>query len=384
LIHLPSTTEIAPLNVALVYNMKREDHTSNDTDDPPSSGPAGNEAPPAVPTPSNLHNDLYAEWDTEETIGAIRAALAEIHNVTLVEADEQAYDRLSSLRPDIVFNIAEGLGGVSREAHVPAILEFLRIPYTGSDPLTLATSLDKARTKEVLAYWGVPTPHFGLISAISELTGISVGFPCIVKPLHEGSSKGIFNSSVVRNWDELWSSVRSIIETYKQPAIVEEYLEGREFTVAMLGNDENLQTLPIVEIKFDSLPDGVNPIYSFEAKWIWDQASSPLDIFECPARIPMALAQEIEMVCRKAFKALRCKDWCRIDVRLNSAGTPMILELNPLPGILPNPEDNSCFPKAARAAGLTYNQLIQTVLHLAAQRQGILKSHSETNRVKVA
>ncbi|HEY4643666.1 MAG TPA: D-alanine--D-alanine ligase, partial [Bacteroidota bacterium] len=150
-----------------------------------------------------------------------------------------------------------------------------------------------------------------------------------------------------------------------------EYLSGREFTVALLGNGEELRVLPIVEIRFDSLPDGVRPIYSYEAKWVWDQSSNPLDIFHCPADIDVGLQRSIEDVCRRAYRLLRCRDWCRIDVRLDGSGVPNILELNPLPGILPMPQDNSCFPKAARAAGMSYSQLINAVLDTAARRNGI-------------
>lgn len=321
-------------------------------------------------------DDTYAEWDTFETINAVREALAEFHNVTLIEADDNAYNNLKKLKPDIVFNIAEGFNGVSREAQIPAILDLLQIPYTGSDPLTLGTCLDKARTKEILSYHGIPTPNFYLISKISELAGASVKFPSIVKPQHEGSSKGIYNSSIVNNWDELVHQVKYTIEQYGQAALIEKFLNGREFTVALLGNGDKVNVLPIVEIKFDTLPKGVNPIYSYEAKWIWDRSDSPLEIFECPANISSALKTEVEEICLKTYNVMRCKDWCRIDVRLNSDGKPNILELNPLPGILPNPEDNSCFPKAARAAGLTYNQLIQNVLHAAVERYDLKKARS--------
>jgi D-alanine-D-alanine ligase len=388
--------EVQPLNVALVYNLKREDTTSQDSD--PSAGQRPTNSLTFVPSslPSELQaeasgsktihprNDTYAEWDTAETIEAIRSAIAELHQVTLIEANEQVFQKLSESKPDIVFNVAEGLYSASREAQIPALLEMLGIPYTGSDPLSLATCLDKARTKEVLTFYGIKTPHFSLISAISELAGASVEFPSIVKPLREGSSKGIYNSSVVNNWDELFREVKSVVGTYQQPALVEKYLTGREFTVAMLGNGENIHVLPIVEIKFDTLPQGVNPIYSYEAKWIWDRAELPLDIFECPAKIPVALQSELESMCRKAYAVLRCRDWCRIDLRLDTDGTPHIIELNPLPGILPRPEENSCFPKAARAAGMTYNQLVQTVIHLAAQRYGILKPRLSTGQVRVA
>jgi D-alanine-D-alanine ligase len=163
-----------------------------------------------------------------------------------------------------------------------------------------------------------------------------------------------------------------VLERFHEPALVEEFLPGREFTVALLGNGNQTRVLPLVEIKFDSLPPGVNPIYSYEAKWIWDTSSKPLEIFECPPKVSLELQAEIERICLAAYRVLRCRDWCRIDVRLDAAGRPHLIELNPLPGILPKPEDNSCFPKAARAAGLSYEQLINTVLDTACKRYGII------------
>ena len=294
--------------------------------------------------------------------------------MTLIEADEYAFERLRDGRPDIVFNMSEGMHGVSREAQIPAMLDFLQIPYTGSDPLTLAICLDKARTKEILAQNQIPTPRFTTIENIQQLSNIHLTFPCIVKPLHEGSSKGIFNASVVRDRKELERQVEVVLTQYHQPALVEEFLDGREFTVAMLGNGNTTTVLPIVEIKFDSLPKNANRIYSYEAKWIWDTSDLPLDIFECPANISASLRQQIETICAQTFNVLRCRDWCRIDVRLDVKGQPHILELNPLPGILPKPEDNSCFPKAARAAGINYQRLIQSVIAIAAKRYGLTES----------
>lgn len=359
------------MNVALVFNLKKEDHTTENKSEHIESEDCSDSEGEQSSKIKGKVSDLYAEWDTFETIDAVRKALAEKHNVTLIEADKSAYYKLLELKPDIVFNIAEGMYGSSREAQIPAMLEFLQIPYTGSDPLTLAICLDKARTKEILSYYNIPTPRFTLVSELSELTNSSIKFPIIVKPQHEGSSKGIYNSSIVHNFDELVEQVKFVHNNYNQPALIEEFLEGREFTVAILGNEKNLKILPIVEIKFDTLPKNVNPIYSYEAKWIWDNSNSPLDIFECPANISPDLKSKIEAVSAKAFTAMRCRDWCRIDIRLDSKGNPNIIELNPLPGILPKPEDNSCFPKAARTAGLSYNQLIQEVLNLAIERYGL-------------
>ncbi len=292
-----------------------------------------------------------------------------------------AYQKLLENRPDFAFNMSEGLYGVSREAQIPAMLEMLRIPYLGSDPLTLSVCLDKARAKEILSYHGIPTAPFAVVRSMddfssevgfnSERGGSRVNFPAIVKPLHEGSSKGIYNSCVVRNDGDLEREVRIVLTTYSQPALVEEFLSGREFTVALLGNGDAVRTLPIVEIKFDALPPGVNPIYSYEAKWIWDTTEDPLKIFQCPAELDEGLQSEIITICKDAYRVLNCRDWSRIDVRLDAEGNPHILEINPLPGILPRPEDNSCFPKAARAAGMSYSQLINGVLDIAMERCGL-------------
>jgi D-alanine-D-alanine ligase len=338
-------------------------------------GRRGNgDAPTAVASQvrvSATKSDTYAEWDTEETILAVESALKLRHNVTLIEANEEAYQKLLALRPDIVFNIAEGFNGPSREAQIPAVLELLGIPYTGSDPVTLGICLDKSRTKEILSYHRLPTPSFAVVESARQLSSLRIALPALVKPLHEGSSKGILDSSVVRTSEALRSRVQSIIEEYHEPALVEKFLGGREFTVALLGNGKDLNVLPIVEIRFDSLPSGVNPIYSYEAKWIWDQADHPVDVLECPARIDKNLEGLITSLCKKTFEVMRCRDWCRIDVRLDNEGVPNILEVNPLPGILPNPKEHSCFPMAARTAGMDYNTMIQAVLDCAIERYGL-------------
>lgn len=358
------------MDVALVFNMKKEEPDAAESSTEPSSQ---NIIDVSTQIRKDTQSaDTYAEWDTRETVTAVRDALALRHSVTMIEADEESFEKFRTLRPDIVFNIAEGQFGVSREAQIPAILELLNIPYTGSDPLTLALCLDKSRTKEILSYYKIPTPRFFVVDTLSEVSSIGLQFPCVVKPLCEGSSKGIFNASLVQTTRELSAQVERILVSYNVPALVEEFLPGREFTVAMLGNDEEAVVLPIVEIKFTSLPAGVNPIYSFEAKWIWDEAANPLDIFDCPARIPSSLRDSIQGTCRETYEVLRCRDWSRIDLRLDRYGAPSIIEVNPLPGILPKPEDNSCYPKAARAAGIGYDEMLNRVLDAACKRYGLL------------
>jgi D-alanine-D-alanine ligase len=318
----------------------------------------------------SAHADLYAEWDDEETIGAVHSALARHHEVIPVEGDEEAFEKFKKHRPQIVFNMAEGMHGTSRESQIPAMLEMLRIPYTGSDPLTLAVCLDKAMAKVALSYYGIPNAPFVVVADARKKYSFP-SFPLIVKPLYEGSSKGIQNSSLVRNSRQLKEEIRRVLTAYRQPALVEKFLPGREFTVALLGNGSQIEILPVVEIKFEELPGQLNPIYSFEAKWIWDTVENPLEIFACPAKLSAGLKKQIQSVCRSAYLALGVRDWCRIDVRLDEAGKPCVLELNPLPGILPNPDANSCFPKAARTAGMAYDQLINRVLDIACQRVGL-------------
>ncbi|MEM2963911.1 MAG: ATP-grasp domain-containing protein [Candidatus Bathyarchaeia archaeon] len=352
------------MRVALCYNKKPESSSqsqdeSEDESDPP---------------PGRVFPEAYAELDDEHTVKAVAKALSRAHEVQLVEADEKAYSKFLYNRPDIVFNIAEGFNGPHREAFIPSILEFLQIPYTGSDPLTLSICLDKVLTKQLLNYHGIPTPEFASATSIQEIQATVKAwrhYPCIVKPVHEGSSIGVWSSSIAEDPEQLSAQMRKSITLYKQPVLVERLLLGREFTVGVLGNGDQAEILPVVEICFDNLPKTSRPIYSYEAKWIWDTPKNPLNIFKCPAPIDEALYESIRGVALKAYRSLRCRDWARIDIRLDREGRPNILEVNPLPGILPDPEDNSCMPKAARAAGIEYEDLILTVLRIACERYGI-------------
>lgn len=351
------------MNIALTYNQKP------DSDNSAAEAPSSDESLP--PLASGNYNDTYAEWDSIETIDAVRAALSENHNVEMIEADEEAFDKLRRSRPAIVFNIAEGLYGISREAQIPAMLDMLKIPYTGSDPLTLAICLDKSRAKEILAYNKIKTARFAVSDAIYSNGGMNLNFPLFVKPVGEGSSKGIFNSSVVHNKKELKEIIEFNTANYSQPSLIEEFLPGREFTAAIMGNGADAEVLPIIEIIYDGLPQEMNKIYSFEAKWILDKRENPLDIFQCPAKLDSELERKIKETALAAYKILKCRDWSRIDIRLDADGEPNIIEVNPLPGILPDPKDNSCFPKAARTAGLNYNQMLNKALNIAIKRYGL-------------
>jgi D-alanine-D-alanine ligase len=176
----------------------------------------------------------------------------------------------------------------------------------------------------------------------------------------------------VNDHETLEKTLAENVLKYNQPFIVEEYLPGREFTVAVIGNGSEARTLPIVEMNFNQLPSYMIPIYSYEAKWILDTRDNPLDIFTCPAKIDPDLEKKISELVLRTYNVLNCKDWSRIDVRLDADGEPNIIEVNPLPGMLPNPDDNSCYPKAARAAGMSYEETINAVLNSAAKRYGMI------------
>ena len=314
--------------------------------------------------------DAYVEWDDAETIAAVRDALRMFGEVVMLEAVGDFATPLAAAQVDLLFNMAEGAVGPNREAHVPAIAEFLGVPYLGSDPLTLGISLHKVRAKEVFRQRGIPTAPFTWIETDDDLRVLANGqrYPVFLKPAWEGSSKGIAEANYAVSAVEAQTRARYLLTTYRQPVLAEAFLPGEEFTVAVLGNGTEARALPIIRYRFEALPSGALPIMGYEAKWKWDVPDNPLDVLECPARIDAGLAARIRDTAIAAFHALGCRDWARVDLRLDSDGVPNVLEINPLPGIIPDPIANSCFPRAAAAAGMTYDELIQSAARIAWRR----------------
>jgi D-alanine-D-alanine ligase len=307
--------------------------------------------------------DEEAEYDSPKTLQAIREAIASYgHEVVDLEATADLPLQLASTPVDVVFNIAEGFKGRSRESQVPALLELLDIPYTGSDPAALSVSLDKALAKRMVRTHGILTPAYLLMHTGRErLPRELQRFPLLVKPVAEGTSKGVTKRSVVRDEGELREMAREIIAKYRQPALAEEYVAGREFTVGLLG-ERRPRALPVMEIEFLDKSDPA-PIYSFEMKQDWSDRIR----YQVPARLSEREVDRLERAARECFAALGCRDVARIDFRMDAEGRIFFIEANPLPGLSPGWSD---LVLIAEAAGMDYRSLIGEILSFAIRRHG--------------
>jgi len=266
--------------------------------------------------------------------------------------DEDFPRAVRRVGPELVFNIAEGVRGRGRESIVPAWLDQVGIPYTGSDPLTLSLTLDKAMAKTVAQAHGVATPAWRCVYDESGLEGLGLEFPLFVKPNGEGSSMGIRRSSLAVREDELRRQVRWVLRHYRQGCLVEEYMPGREFCVGLLGNGEP-EILPIVEVRTGT------GFYSYESKSVHDKE------LICPAELPRELAEHMRGMGRKLFREFRCRDLARLDLKLDARGVPRFLEMNPLPGLSPY---YSIFTAQAEAAGMGFEELIGRIIASALER----------------
>jgi D-alanine-D-alanine ligase len=324
---------MTPLRVGLTFNLKRIDPTRDDAE---------------------------AEYDSPRTIAALHQAIASFgHEVVRLEATPELARKLPRAAVDVVFNLAEGRGGRCREALVPALCELLRIPYSGSDAAALCATLDKAMGKRILRDAGIPTPDFFLARTGREPLPRGWRFPAIVKPNIEGTSKGITAKSVVDDEPELRRRCRELIRRYRQPAIVEEYVAGREFTVGVLGWPKP-RALPPMEVVF--LQKQARTVYEYSLKQNWDGKLE----YVCPARIPRKAAARMRALALEAFRVLECRDVSRVDFRTDRRGRPYVIELNPLPGMTPVLSD---LVMIAEGAGIGYRELIGRVLEGAIRRR---------------
>jgi D-alanine-D-alanine ligase len=300
-----------------------------------------------------------AEFDSPETIDAIAAALTELnHEVERVGHVRSLAERLvAGWRCDVVFNIAEGVAGFGRESQVPALLEAYGIPYTFSDPLVCALTLHKGMAKHVARGCGVPTPSFAVVSTPEEAAAVELPLPLFVKPVAEGSSKGITAKSLVTSRAALVEVCAELLVRYRQPVLVEEYLRGREFTVGILGTGTQARALATLEVV---LLEGADAgVYSYRNKTEW-QGLVDYGLLDAGP-----LRTEVEAVAVAAWRCLGCRDAGRVDVRLDDAGRPQLLEVNPLAGLMPGYSD---LPIMAERSGMSYVSLIAEILRSASAR----------------
>ncbi len=306
--------------------------------------------------------DANAEFDALSTINVIAGAIAANgFKVKKIGNANNLLEKIDNLGVDIVFNISEGLTGRNRESQVPILLEMAGIPFVGADALTLGLTLDKVVAKKIFIAEKIPTPRFFEVNSADSLVNQDhCKFPLIVKPRFEGSSKGLSESSRVENADELKKQVDFITKTYKQPALVEEFISGQEFTVAIVGN-ENPEVLPVVQIKIDGKLKLNDKFYTF-ARITSDRLE-----YICPAKIASELKKKLDELALKVYRSVECRDFGRVDFRVDNDGNPYVLEINPLPSL--STED--VFMLIAKDIGITYEQMIGKILNSAIIRNGL-------------
>ncbi|MBI5048720.1 MAG: ATP-grasp domain-containing protein [Deltaproteobacteria bacterium] len=319
-----------------------------------------------------------------DTAKAVEAALkSEGLSTTLIPLRDKVEDFIKTIKlenADIIFNLCEGAMGKSAfEMNVAAVLELFGFRFTGSGPLTLSLALNKARAKDMLYANNIPTASYLVLEEVPSGLAVDLKFPLIVKPVQEDASIGIDQDAVVKNMSALKKRVNYVIKGYKQPAIVEEYIDGREFNIAVMGNYKP-KALPVSEIDFSRFSETNPKICTYEAKWVTD---SPIYLKTppiCPADIPRELEQELFTTALRAYNVLGCRDYARVDIRMGEDGIPKILEVNPNPDISPN----AGFARSAAAYGLDYPQLILEIVGMTYDRYQKTENRKEERGKRIS
>jgi len=322
--------------------------------------------------------EMLSEIAVRDEVTAIEGSLRRLGYTPMVleiwDDLQETLAQLTRRKLSFVFNLCESIQGDSTlEPCLPSALEVIRLPYTGSAPLTLGLALHKGRAREILHYHRIPYPRFAVLSAPPRERPRGMSFPMIVKPSREDGSLGITRDSVVRDVAHLRDQVAYIARLFQQPAIVEEYIEGREFNVALLGESEP-DVLPLSEIDFSGLDPSLPPIVSYDAKWNVKSPYYTGTVPRCPADLDDETAERIRRVAIAAYKAIGVRDYGRVDIRLAQDGTPYVLEVNPNPDISPK----AGLARAAAAAGISYDQLIGRVASFALARTSVYEYQEAT------
>lgn len=303
--------------------------------------------------------EAVAEFDFAETVAALADAVAALgHTPERIGHGRALAARLAAGdRWDLVYNVAEGVAGRAREAQVPGLLELYDIPYTGSDPLTCAATLDKAVAKRLVRDAGVATPAFAVVRQARDCHDLSLTYPLFAKPIAEGTGKGIMAASRITSAAALRRVCRQLLETYRQPVLVEEYLAGREFTVGIVGTDAAARVIGMIEVIF--LQPDAPAVYSYSVKEQWEEHVR----YEIPRSDDVSAA--VARLALASYRALECRDVGRVDIRLDARGAPHFMEVNPLPGMHPSHSD---LPIIARMHGISFVELVDAVIASARKR----------------
>lgn len=308
--------------------------------------------------------DKNLDEKKEKMIASVAEALTELYDVVVIPFDEDFIKRVKEV--DFVFNLSTDGGKDTRQLHVPALLDLLGVPYTSSSAFTHALCLDKRVTKIILAYHNLPTPRFFVVDVGESVPeNLSLDYPVIVKPVREGSSAGLRKESVAQDPSHLEEAVRYVHEVFEEPALIEEFIEGMEVSLGIIGNDEDLEVLPLLEIDFSNLPEGVERFYSHRVKHELDEHLK----YHCPARVSEKIEKKIKEAGKKVFKVLGLRDYARMDIRIRDDRF-FFLEINSLPLLVPSFSD---IIKMAETAGYSYEEFILRLLRIAMRRYGMIE-----------
>ena len=305
--------------------------------------------------------DISAEFDHPNTVGAIADAIESAgHAVVKIGNIHSLLENIDALDVDIVFNICEGMNGRNRESQVPMMLELKGIPFVGADALSLGIALDKVITKKILYAHNIPTPEYTEIDSPNNINGSNLEFPVIVKPRFEGSSKGLNDDSIVMDRAAFRKQVDWLLKSYKQPVIAERFIRGQEFTVAIIGNNPP-KALPVIQIQIDDEVDLGDRFYTFSLRH-YDSLA-----YLCPARISKKMQNKLQELAIATHKATECRDFSRVDLRIDKDMNPYVLEINPLPSL--STED--AFGVLGQFLGVGYDRMVLQVLDAAIKRYGL-------------
>lgn len=328
-----------------------------------------------------IYNILEEDRENYYTdVNSVEDALTKLgYDVKKISVGQNINEVLSDLKkasPMCIFNLCEGFNGNSwGEVYIAGLLELLGMPYTGSGPFGLALALNKAKTKDVLRSNGIKVPLYQVFNRVGSLreffsNGVNIPlsemlkFPLIVKPLHEDGSYGIDCDSVVYDERGLYNRINIVYEKFKEPAIVEKYIDGREINVSILGNNKNSKILPISEIDYSNMPLRLPRVCSYRAKWESKSKEYKNTVPICPADLSINLKKKLEKIAIKVFNTMECRDYARVDIRLDKFENPYIIDVNPNPCLNPD----SGFVCSAKMFGLDYKELIGEILNICMQR----------------